>query len=288
MYNRYKPKGISLISFPITSKNKHNTQNHPAINLGVCTPFQLLSYADIETSGSFCVLGNPARGISIAQALIRRSKKPFLLIGTSNDKNSALSALNPQWTFEHAQKNLPSGNGAILLSKPNSSYLEMCEYFEEWCNNYFIILHLGGGLQIGPEILNLLNSTQQCLIFCDSIPQGLRNSENRTITAKEFISQMSYLLVFSAGIATKDLIEILPTYQYENVSNTMSFNSYTSRSVLNPFHSHRGSGGSVGQTRTMEFKKSLFEMDELQSLFSSGVALCYNAKNNSVYLSQFI
>ena len=288
MNKRYLPRDIAIINAPITAKNKRNASNHPAIELGTCTPSQLFSYAGIEHSGPICIIGNHARGISVAKAMIRRSDKPFLLIGSSADKQSAFSTLNPDWTLEAAQSYLPNGNGAIFFSKPCSSYLELCECFEEWSNKYFIILHLSGGLQVGPEILNLLNTTQRCLVFCDSIPQSLRNGETRTLTAKEFMTQMSCLLVYSAGVATKDLIDILPTYQYEKVSNTMNVNSYTGRTVFNPFHRHRGYGGSIGQTRTMEYKKSLFEMDELQRIFEDGTALLYVAKNNSVFLAQII
>lgn len=286
MNKRYLLRDISVISKPITAENKRNVSNHPAVDLGTCTPSQLLSYVKIERSGPICIIGNSARGISIANTIIRRSEKPFLLLGPSADKQSAFSMLNPDWILETAQEHLPVGNGAILFSKPYSSYLELCEYFEEWSNKYFIILHLSGGVQVGSEILNLLNAVQQCLIFCDSIPQALRSNEARTITPKEFMSQMGCLLIYSAGVVTKDLIEILPTYQYEKVSNAMNVSSYAGKSIFNPFRAQRSYGASISQTRTMEYKKSLFEMDELQRIFEDGTALLYVARTNSVFLVQ--
>lgn len=286
MTNKYKPRDISLISAPVTVKNRHNINNHPSIELGVCTPSQLLNYAKIQDTGTVCVIGNFTRGISFATAMSRRSSKPFLLIGPSSDKQSNLMNLEPEWTLKTAQENLPSGNGAIFFAKPYSSYLELCAYFEAWSREYFIILHLSGGVQAGHELLNLINSTEQCLIFCDSIPQSIRNNEARTITAKEFMSQMSYLLVFSAGVATKELVEILPTYQYEKVSNTMNVNSNTGRAFFHPFRGHKGYGCSLGQTRTMEYNKNCFENDELKRIFDDGTALFYDATNNQVFLSQ--
>ena len=286
MINKYKPRDISLIRAPATMKNKFNINNHPSIELGVCTPSQLLNYAKIQDTGTVCVIGNFTRGISFATAMSRRSSKPFLLIGPSSDKQSSFMALEPEWITETAQENLPSGNGAVFFSKPYSSYLELCEYFEAWSREHLIILHLSGGVQVGPELLNLINSTEQCLIFWDSVPQGIRNNEARTITAKEFMSQMSYLLVFSAGVATKELIEILPTYQYEKVSNTMNVNSYIGRAFFHPFRGHKGYGSSLGQTRTMEYNKNYFENDELKRIFDDGTALFYDATNNQVFLAQ--
>lgn len=124
--------------------------------------------------------------------------------------------------------------------------------------------------------------------FSDSVPQSLRNCESRTITPKEFLSQMGHLIVFSSGVVTKDLIELLPTYQYEKISNTTNINGFKSHSWLHPFSSHIGHGVSWGQTRTMEFKKCLFEIDELQSLYNRGIVLLYAAKSNSVFIANFI
>lgn len=286
MKNRYSPRDISAISGPITAKNRRNAGNHPAIELGLCTPSQMISHTGIDVTGNICIVGNHSRGLSVLTPLIRRSGKPFLIIGPEAGRSEPFMSLEPDWTINAPQKELPGGNGAILLSNPYSSYIGMCEHFNNWSKDYFIILYLSGGVQAGFELLNLINAAEQCAIFCDTIPQAIRNSEAKTITVKEFLSSMSYLLVYSAGIATKELIEILPTYQYEKVSNTMTFNGHTGRAFFHPMRGHKGFGASVGQTRTMEYNKSLYEMQELQRIFSEGTALIYNAITNMVYLAQ--
>lgn len=288
MSTHYRPPEISILSAPVTSANLRNARHHPSVDLGCCTPFQLFTNTGITHDGTVCIIGNPARGIGVAKAMIRRSQKPFLLLGTASDKDSIFSSLEPEWARNSAQISLPAGNGALLFSKPYSSYMEMCEYLEAWSRDYFLIFHLGSGLQIGIEVLNLLSTVGQCLIICDSIPQSIRNSDTRTITPREFMSQMSYFLVFSTGVATRDLIDLLPTYQYEKVSNTVSVNSYKGSSFFHPFHGHRGHGVSTGQTRTMEYKKSVFEMDDLEKIFSDGRALMYNARTNGVFLAQIV
>ena len=288
MINRYRPKDIRAISGPITANNTRNANNHPAIHLGNCTVSQLFNNMRIGNQYTTCIIGNPSRGIGVAKTLIRQSTKPFLFIGPKSDETSQFNALQPDWTMNSLQNIYPAGNGAIFLSRPTASYLELCEYFEDWCHDYLLILHLSRGFQIGPELLNLLGAAEQCVIFSDSIPLSLRSNESRALTTKEFLSQMSHLFVFSAGAETKDLIDILPTYQYERVSNSMNLNSFRSRSIFHPFRSHVGNGLSWGQTRTMEYKKSIFEMDELKRIFDDGTALLYDVKTNEVFLAQII
>lgn len=156
---KYIQNEFPLFSLPTTANNKRNINNHPAIELDKYTTCQVLSYANIENNGSFCIIGNCAKGIAMA--------------------------------------------------KPRSSYIEICNYFEEWSDDYFIILHLSGKFQIDVNLLDLINRTP-CLIFCDCVSQALYKSEHN-ITPKDFMQKMSCLLINS----TNDLIDILPTYQYE-------------------------------------------------------------------------
>ena len=288
MFNRYRPTEIRAFGTPVTARNSRNSNYRPVYYLGNSTPSQVFSHIRLGESYTACVIGNPARAMGIARAMIRQTTKPFLFIGTKKDENSQFSVLQPDWTLNALQPQFPDGNGAVYLSRPTSSYLELCEYFEEWCQDYFIIFHLGGGFRIGHELLNLLGAAEQCLIYCDSVPSSLRSGEARTLTAKEFLSQMSHLFVFSAGIETKDLIEILPTYQYERVTNTLNINAFNSRPLFRILGSHTGNGVSWGQARTMEYKKSLFEMDELKNIFDDGTTLLYDTKNNSVFLACII
>lgn len=286
MKNIFKPSEIPALSTPVTSSNFRNARNHPAVILGRCTPFQLFESTCVSPNGTVCIIGNPARGIGAAKALIRRSQKPFLFLGTAADCNSAFASLEPEWTATAAQETLPCGNGAIYFNRPYAAYMEICEYIEGWAQDHFIIMHLGNGLQAGAELMNILNATGQSLLFCESVPQSLRNSDTRTITPLEFMKQMHYLLVFSSGAETGDLIQLLPKYQYERVTNTTGFNTFKNRSFFHPFHSHRGHGLSVNQSRTLEFNKNVFEMDDLHRIFSSGYILVYNAGQNTVFVAQ--
>lgn len=288
MKNTFRPSEIPVLSAPVTSSNLRNARNHPAVNLGNCSPFQLFESTGVSPYGTVCIIGNPARGIGAAKALIRRSRKPFLFLGTGADSNSVFSSFNPEWTRNSMQETLPRGCGSIYFSKPYAAYLDICEYIEGWAQDHFIIMHLGNGLQVGAELMNILTATGQCLIFCDSVPQSLRNSDTRTVTPLEFMKQMHYLLVFSSGAETGELIQLLPKYQYERVTNSTGVTTYKSRSIFYPLHRHRSHGFSANQSRTLEFKKDLFEMDDLKKIFKSGNMIVYNAGQNTVFVAQLI
>lgn len=288
MKNMFRPTEISALSGPVTSSNRRNARNHPAISLGNCTPFQLVENSGVAPNGTVCIIGNPSRGIGTAKALIRRSQKPFLFLGTTTDSNSVFSALNPDWTLNSAQEALPNGNGAIYFSRPYAAYLDICEYFEAWTQDHFIIMHLGNGLQAGAELVNIFSAAGHSILFCESVPQSIRNDETRTLTPLEFMRQMHYLLVFASGAETSDLIQLLPKYQYERVTHNEGVNTFKSRSFLHPFHVHRGHGYNVSQSRMLEFKKDAFEMDDLQRLFGAGYMLVYNARQNTVFIAQLI
>ena len=101
------------------------------------------------------------------------------------------------------------------------------------------------------------------------------------------MKKMNYLLFFSSGASTKDLVELLPTHQYEKPVNTTNFNTYRTRSIFHPLRANQGHGVSVGQTRTME-QKSVFEVDDLKKIFDDGVMLAYNTSSDNVYLVQIV
>jgi hypothetical protein len=288
MKNTFRPYEIPALSAPVTSSNLRNAKNHPVVNLGGCTPFQILENTGVSPKGTVCIIGNPARGIGTAKALIRRSQKPFLFLGTATDCHSVFTSFNSEWSQNVAQKTLPRGSGAVYFAKPYAAYMEICEYIEGWAQDHFIIMHLGNGLQVGAELINVLNAVGQSLLFCESVPQSLRSSDMRTITPLEFMKQVHYLLVFSSGAETGELIQLLPKYQYERATNTTGVNTFRSRSIFHPFHSHRGHGFSANQSRTLEFKKDVFEMDDLQRIFGAGYTLVYNAGQNTVFIAQLI
>ena len=254
MKNTFKPSEIPILSSPVTSSNLRNVRNHPAVSLGNCTPFQLFESTGISSKGTVCIIGNSAKGIGIAKALIRRSRKPFLFLGTGADNNSVFASFNPEWTLNSVQGRLPGGSGAIYFKRSVDAYSDIEHYLEDWGKTHFIIAHLGTGLQVGAELMNKFNAVDQ----------------------------------FSSGAETEDLIQLLPKYEYEKITNTTGVNTFRTRSIFQPFHSHHGHGLAASQSRTLEFNKNMFEHQDLHRLFAAGIVLIYNVGNNTVFLARII
>ena len=274
---RFRPQEIQLVSLPVTASNRRNAERQPITNLGQCTPSLLFDRMALGCQGNVCVLGGSSRGIGIAKAMLRRSRKPLLFLGTAAD-DRAFSALRPEWTLDAPAQHLPDGNGALYLSRPGTAYVEICAYLEEWAQEHFLILHVGNGLQIGFELLNLISTVGQCLILCDSLPQSLRSSEARTITPLEFMRQITFLLAFSAGAAAEDLCSLLPTYHYERVSNALNLSAHGGLG-------RRRLGLSVSQSRTQEDRKRVFERDDLNRVFSDGTLIAYRSGTDDLFLA---
>lgn len=283
MKNLFRPSEIPALRTSTMLQNPGNAGNFPAVNLGSCTPFLLFDSAGFSSTGTVCIMGNPSKGIGLAKAMLRRSRKPFLFLGPASDSNSVFNSLKPEWELSSPQENLPDGNGAVFIENPYRMHSDFCYWLEGWEQKYTVLLHLGTGLQIGREELNILSSGHT-ILFCENVPQSLRGDKNGGIAPLEFMKQMHYLVVFSSGAETAELISLLPKYQYEKITNTTGINTYNSHSVFNPFHIHLGRGYSANQSRTIEFKKDIFEMDDLQRLFGAGYTLVYNAGLNKVFV----
>lgn len=293
MKKEYGPKGISLISFPITSANRYNAKNQPSVELGKRTPFEVFDLCTVGKTGSICCIGSPGRFIGTAKALVRRSGKPFLLIGSDADRRSDLAALEPDWILEHIEKNLPNGNGAIFLKDDEDVYLELCVSIRNWSEDRFVIIQLGTGLIAGVELIDKLKTIEQSLVLCDSLYRSLRDGESREFSPSDFLKKMDYIFIASAGVNTKCLKELLPDYQYLRIVNMSSLNLQNGQGGIErderrgAIYKHKNHGGAFSQSRTLE-PKSVYEEDELQYIFDRGSILIYNAKSNKFFLTDLV
>lgn len=279
----FAPKGLRTLAFPVTKSNRYNAAQRPVDYLGNCTSSQILENTHFSMTGSACMIGNPAKAFPLVETFVRRSRLPFVLIEPQTGGNSPLKALPISWTLQTSPDILPPGNGLLQLGRPNG-YLDLCTYLQQWSADHLIILHLGSGLQIGQSVINCLNSLDSAIIICDSVQRSILREDAGTVSPVEFMKQMSGLFVFSIGNVAKDLIEVLPTYHYERVTNQVSYNNYNTRHMFQ-FFLHKSRGISMSQSRTLEDKKSLFEQDELRELEEQNVLLIYNGRQNSTYLA---
>lgn len=65
MSNTFRPSEIPALSTLVTSSNLRNARNHPAVDLGRCTPFQLLEGAGVSPNGTVCIIYTNLFSLSI-------------------------------------------------------------------------------------------------------------------------------------------------------------------------------------------------------------------------------
>lgn len=276
----YKPPQSPALSMPITSSNVQNGNNHPAQVLGNCTPSQLLFQVGVK-DGTVCVLGDPLRSIEIIRALQRRSGKPLLFVGFEADRPTAM-ALAPDRILNTPQA--VSGSCVVLLDRADA-YCELVEALKMWTQSHFTVLRLGNGLSLGGDAMSILAAGQSSVILTDWVPQAVRSGE-WGLTPSELLKRAKCIFATSSAGAAKELVELLPKYACEIVTNTSGFNTFNSHSVFHPLHLHCGHGISVSQSRSTDYRKASFEEQELKHLFENGTILAYNAVNNSAFLAQ--
>ena len=275
--------------FPVTAvAHRRGADGAPVTELRGCTPSRLLQQTGLAAGKKLCILGAPARAVSVAEVLRRRSEKPLLLLGAAVDRDSALAALQVDWTLDDAPSGtLPDGDGAVFFSHPVSAYPELCRCLEEEGAARYPVLHIGSGLQIGPEVLNLLGAVGEYLLLCDALPQGLRSGEN-ALTVTGLLEQTDGWIAFGAkaGSVTNELCDLLATYPYRKITNTAgsSVNVYASLRRA----PHVGFGTSSSQSETTEFGKRVLEPHQLQALFAEGRLLVCDPGANGLYVASLL
>ena len=84
---------------------------------------------------------------------------------------------------------------------------------------------------------------------------------------------MRYLVVSSAGGDAQTLLQVLPSYESERVTNSIGFNTHHDRGGM--MGCHGGSGFSFGQNREV-VTKPVLSQDDLTGLRNNSEFLVYN------------
>ncbi len=88
--------------------------------------------------------------------------------------------------------------------------------------------------------------------------------------------------MWSLARVAKDLMEVLTTYHYERATAQMAYHYSNGRRRFS-FFPHRHNGITVGQARTLEDRKALFEQDELVELEKQGIFLIWDGSRNKTF-----
>ena len=279
------PNGLPLLRLPVTARHRAEEVRRELQDLGRMTASAALARTAVTPNGPIACCGSKNRFASLLRALTKQSPLPFVIVGTERDMDSGcLSALEPTWTEQTIRVRLPAGNGALVVDPgSNYTYMALMDAVPKW-RDHLVILCLGTGLQLDQTMLDQLNTLGAYVLLCESLGRSVRGSEGTRLSAGELLRTMDHLLISSAGLSAGELLDVLPTYQSERVTNTIDLSTrrLESRPTLGCRNDRDRGGLGMSQSRTLE-EKPIVTQDELRTMQNSGQILVLNAKNSSAW-----
>lgn len=284
----YEAAGISLLKFPTTKKNSLNNKRRNVSDIGTTSAAHMIGITDIRQEEPLIFCGKYNKALPVVRQLIKMSSRPFLILGTKRDlaKDSCLRLLDVEWEKESLQRILSKGNGVIVLKPGAETNLMLKEYLSEW-DSHLIIMCLGNGIQVDQELLNLLNSLGHYILLSETLQRSIKYTDGCKLTVADLLSSMDYILVSSIGTSGKELIRVLPDYDYEKVTNTADFSIHKDapHEYKGGYHHRNGGGLRFGQSKTQE-SRYIFTQDDLTKLQDSNTMIIYNAHYAHIWVAR--
>ena len=144
---------------------------------------------------------------------------------------------------------------------------------------------LGNGLQVDQELLNLLNSVGHYILLSETLHTSIKSIDGCKLTVEELLSSMKYILISSIGTAGKELLKVLPDFEYEKLTNTTDFSLHQDAPhEYRGEHHHRNGGGlRFSQAKTLESRCILTQEDLIQ-IQDSNSMLVHNTSNSHTWV----
>jgi len=289
-----KIKGMPFFRWYVGENEKVNTKRRGVIDLGYTYPEIIVDKTGIRPDAPLMYCGAQDEAYKIVRELIRKTNKPFLLIGTKRDleRSPLLNLDRHAWCADHPVSHISTGNGIMELSSGSGeTFLELERYIHGW-GSHLLIICLGNGLQVDAELLNRLDAIGTYILISNALGRSIRNQEGSKLSVRELLSRMDYLFVTSAGNSTRDLSDILPVFQYEKYTDHMDIDFHQDGPVKKSRQNmsinigkRRNAGIVAGQARTLEERK-IFMEDELFDLQRRGGILIYKAMGAHVWVAE--
>ena len=73
------------------------------------------------------------------------------------------------------------------------------------------------------EVLNLLNGVGHYMLISENLQRGIKCFDGVKMSASELLESMDYIIISSIGTAGKELLKVLPEFEYEKITNSMDF-----------------------------------------------------------------
>ena len=281
--------GMRLLRLPETRLERENTRRRGVAELGSVTACEAMGRARISTDAPVLLSGSHSAALPFLRQLLRRSARPFVLVGTEQDLGEGcLAALAHDWALHGAPTCLPDGNGLLTLDGSAGSMLELKESMDAW--THLIVLCLGNGLLLDKGLLDQLNRRVGYILVSTAMNRSLRGAEeNGAITVQSVFSSMGYIVISSIeSAAARDLLSVLPAYEEERVVNTLDWQSSRSR-FRSLRKTRQGDCGGLrfSQSRTLD-TKPILRQDDLRTLEKERRSLLFNAREGTAWVARIV
>lgn len=284
----YDAVGMALLSLPTTRNNKTNNKRSNITDMESTSAAQIISVTGIYPEEPIIFCGKHNKAIPVIRQLIKKSSRPFVILGTERDlrEDSCLRLFNSEWESDTIAPVLPDGNGVMTLTPGAQTNLDLKVCLPEW-DSHLIILCVGNGFQVDQELLNLLNGIGHYILLSESLNRSVKSTEGTKMTAQDLLSSMEYIIVSSIGTAGKDLLKVLPDFEYERITNTMDFSLHQDapNGRESGYHHRNGGGIHFGQARSSE-SRCILTQEELTKLQDANTMIIHNAQNSHTWVAR--
>lgn len=285
----YDGLGMALLRIPAGKRDRENKKRRDVVDLGQTTAAQMLSVTGICPDAPLLLSGRHNKTFPILRQLVKMAAVPCLLIGTRRDlEQSCLLGLDLDWTSETPGSRLSKGSGALCLRPGAETSLALKEYLPGW-DTHLSVLCLGNGLQVDTELLNLLNGTGRYILLSEALGRSVKGSEGSKLTLEELLLSMDYIVISSIGMAAKELVAALPSYECEKVTNITDFSLHqdSPQSSIEGHHHRNGGGFRLSQSRSLE-PKPILTQDDLRSMQNNNTVMIYNARAAHTWVARIV
>lgn len=280
--------GMPILSLPVTKKNRINNERRNIQNMEITSAAHMISVTGIRPIEPLIFCGKQNKAYLVIRQLIKMSDRPFVLLGTKRDlvENSCFHLLKFDWKRETPQHDLPEGNGIIVLKTDGETDLLLKEYVSDW-DSHLIIMCLGNGIQMDQDLLNLLNCVGHYILLSEALPRSIKSSDGSKLSVEELLQAMEYILVSSIGNAGKELMKVLPDYEYERITNTtdLSIHRDSPHEYRGGQHHRNGGGIRLSQSKTLDFR-CILSQDDLTKMQDTNTLFIYNARSAHTWVAQ--
>ena len=277
--------GLRLFRLPELGRERENTRRRNIQDLHNTTAAAALAAAGVSSYGATLFCGGHSAALPFLRQLTKKAE-PYVVLGTPKDLgvNDCLFRLPHDWKNDRLLPTLPDGNGFLTLRPSDQTRIDLTHLLQNW--EHYVILCLGNGLQLDAELLDRLNERGGFVLLTESLNKGVRSADENKLTLKRVLTSMDYLLISSIGQEFQDLVEMLPRYQEERVSNTLDWQSY--RNGFNARLGHRsGKGFRISQTRSLE-EKPILRQEDIRTMEAQRRVFLLNTHSCDAYTAAIV